>query len=450
MLHSGKIEIPKMKKILSPNLSLRCYRWSALIALSGFFLMSAQEATAQRYGTHPPRVRPGDTFSLTAGSTFTYDSNVFRQSSLIDPIVFTGQPRRSDQIIITSVSLGFNKTYSMQRFEVTGTLVDNRYLNFDFLDFLGKNYNATWHWYVTPYLHGRLSSSRREALNNFANLTGFLNATTRNLRTMDNFHFDGVFELNKAWHIIGGLDHHVMKNSRLTIQDFDNKISSVEGGIRYVSRSGGSLTYKVRSGRGEFINRPEPLANVLFDTRFDEMEHEFRLLWPVTGKASIEGRIGYLDRDHAHFPQRDFAGFVGDFNLNWAMTGKIRLTGGWSRQLFNYQTAPFAFQHSIFERFSSSFIANNRFSIAPVWQITEKTALRIRYDYILSDFHGAVIPLAKENRSDQMHSGLVALDWRPRNALFFSAAFHRDHRSSNYRGFDFDSIAGSVSATLNF
>ena len=439
-----------MKKRLRLNLSLRRRRWIAVIAPLGFFLMNAQQVMAQQSMPHPPRMVPDKTFSVTAGTTFTYDSNVFRLSPLVNPVALTGLPRRADQIIITSATLGFNKRYSMQRFEVTGTLIDNRYMNFDFLDFLGKNYNAAWHWYVTPYLYGRLTSRHSEALNNFANLSGFINGTNRNLRTNDNYHFDGVLELNRAWHLIGGLDHSVMKNSRLTIQDFNNMVSSVEGGVRYVSSSGSSLTYKVRSGRGEFINRPEPRADVLFDTRFDEMEHELRMHWPVTVKTSIEGRVGYLDRQHAHFPQRDFAGFVGDLNINWLLTSKLQLTGGWSRQLSNYQTAPFAFQNSIYERFSSSYIATNRFSIAPIWQITEKTALRVRYDYILSDFHGAVVPLPTGNRSDQMHSGLVALDWRPLNVLYLSAAFHRDHRTSNHRGFDFDSTAGSVSATLNF
>ena len=440
-----------MKKRLPLNLSLGRRRWMAIIAPLGFFLVGAQHTMAQQSTPHPSRLLPGKTFNVTAGSTFTYDSNVFRLSSLADPVAFVGQPRKSDQIIITSASLVFNKTYLMQRFEVTGTLVDNRYMNFDFLDFLGKNYNAAWHWYVTPYLHGRLTSSHSEALNNFANLTGFINSTNRNLRTTDNFRFDGVFELNRAWHVIAGLDHNVVKNSLFTVQDFNNKISSVEGGIRYVSSAGGSLTYRVRSGRGEFIDRPVPRTDLLFDVRFDEMEHSLNLHWPITGKASIEGRVGHLDRSHVHFPQRDFAGFVGDFNINWAVTSKTRLTAGWSRQLSNYQTTPFAFQqNSIFERFSSSYVANNRFSIAPVWQITEKTALRVRYDYIISDFHGAIVPLPAGNRSDQMHAGLVALDWRPLNALYLSAAFHRDHRSSTHRGFDFDSTAGSVSATLNF
>ncbi|WP_025040957.1 XrtB/PEP-CTERM-associated polysaccharide biosynthesis outer membrane protein EpsL [Nitrosospira briensis] len=420
--------------------NIRSYnRWPAVTACL-FLLLMPRYADAA----------PGDTFNATVGTAFTYDSNVFRLSPVINPVAVTGMPTRSDQIIISTFSLNLNKVYSMQRFDVTGSLIDNRYNNFDFLNFLGKNYTAAWHWYVTPYLHGRLTSSHSEVLNNFANLTGFANSTTQNLRTNDNYHFEGIFEIDRAWHIVGGLDHNVSKNSKLTIQDFSNRVSSVEGGIRYTRPSGASLTYKVRSGTGEFINRPKPIVESLFDTRFNEIEHEVRLLWPVTGKAFIDARGGYLSREHAHFPQRDYAGIVGNVNLTWAATGKLRVNANWTRQLSNYQTAPSAFLNSAFQRFSSSSVTTNRFTVSPVWQITEKTALRLRYDYVLSDFEGAVISLPTESRSDSMHSGLVALDWQPLKVVFLSAAFHRDRRTSNLRGFDFDSTAGSISAKLNF
>lgn len=421
------------------NLSRYYSNWPVIAALLPL-LMAAHHAVAGA----------GDTLSFTAGSSLMYDSNVFRLSPLIDPTAFTGTPKRSDQIIISTFTLGLNKTYSMQRFEFNGSIVDNRYHSFDFLDFVGKNYTAAWHWRLTPYLHGRFSAAHSEALNNFANLTGFLNATTRNLRTTDNFHFEGIFEFDRAWHLIGGVDHNVMKNSRLTVQDFDNKIFSVYGGIRYSFASGSSLTYRVKSGNGEFIKRAQPNLENLFDTRFDEMEHEVRLIWPITSKTSIDARAGYLSREHEHFPQRDFSGFVGHFNLNWAVTSKTRLTAGWTRQLSNFQTAAFAFNSPVFQRFSSSYLTADRFSIAPMWQITDKIALRLRYEYVLTDTHGAVVSLPSHNRSDAMHSALIALDWQPMNAVFLSGALHRDHRSSNLRGFDFDSSAATVSAKLTF
>ena len=420
------------------NLSPYYFLWLAIAAFGSLMLVT-QYASADA----------GDTFNVTAGSTLTYDSNLFRRSDLLPPVLASdGKPTRSDQIIISSVTFNLNKLYSMQRFEASGSLVDNRYSNFDFLNFIAKNGSAAWHWNLTPYLYGRVSGSHTEALNNFAALTGFINSTNRNLRTTDTLRFDGTFEVDRAWHLVGGINQTVAKNSLVNIQDFNTKISSVEGGIRYAFLSGSSLTYRIRSGRGEFINRAQPIVSELFDTRFDELENEMRLIWPVTGKASIDTRIGYLERKHAHFAQRDFAGFVGNFNFNWAITAKTRIIASWARDLANSQTAS-TFRLPGFAPFSSSYAVNNLFSLGPVWQITEKTALRLRYDYNIRDFLGPVSAVP-ELRHDSQHSGLIELDWQPVRAIFLSASLRKDIRASNLRGFDYDSTAGSVTARLNF
>ena len=317
-----------------PHYSRRWLGIPALVCLSLFAHYAVADA--------------GDTFNVTAGTTFLYDSNVFRLSDIADPFFFTGKNTRADHIITTTAALSVNKLYSMQRFEVNGSLVDNRYHNFDYLNFLGKNGTGTWHWYLTPYFYGRLTGNHREALQNFADITGFQNSTTKNLRTDNNARFDAVLELDGVWRLIGGLAYDVRTNSRLLNQDFDNRVASVEGGVRYAFPSGSSLTYKVRAGDGEFFKREQPLPQQLFDTHFTEIEHELRLIWLVTGKASIDTRVGHYARDHAHFPQRNFDGFVGNVNVNWAITGKTRMLLGWARDLANMQIAPGSFQGSPF------------------------------------------------------------------------------------------------------
>ncbi len=55
------------------------------------------------------------------------------------------------------------------------------------------------------------------------------------------------------------LAYDVRTNSRLLVQDFDNRVASVEGGVRYAFPSGSSLTYKVRAGNGDFFKREQPI-----------------------------------------------------------------------------------------------------------------------------------------------------------------------------------------------
>jgi exopolysaccharide biosynthesis operon protein EpsL len=427
-----------------PNLSYSCRCRSllvtALIGLSGIAPHSFADT--------------GDTFNVSVGTNFLYDSNVFRLSSLVNPANILPVDARADQIITSSATLSVNKLYSMQRFEFNGSIVDNRYNNFDFLNFIAKNATGAWHWAITPYLHGRVSGSHSESLNNFANLTGFLGSNTRNIRNNNNFHFEGIFEMTRAWHLLGGIDHNTVTNSQLNVQDFDNRVLSVHGGVRYSFPSGSSFTYRIRRGDGEFMKRPEPLQTLLFDNRFNELENELRLIWPITGKTSIEGRVGYLERKYPHFSQRNFAGFVGNFDFNWAATSKTRITASWARNLFNSQTpsrpGDLLLNTTFFQPFSSSYVIINRFSIGPVWKISEKTMLSVRYDYSLRDFHGAVITDPAGHRSDSVHTGFIELDWKPINMVALSATFRKEHRSSNHGGFDYDTTAGSIAARLNF
>jgi exopolysaccharide biosynthesis operon protein EpsL len=423
-------------KMLLLNLARRCRHWHAIVVFVWLSVTAPYVAADAR-----------DTFNVTVGTNVIYDSNIFRTSSLVDPLRF-GSPTRSDLIFISSATVNMRKLLGMQRFEANGIFADNRYDNHQFLTFFAKNYNAGWAWYLTPYFHGNVKTDHTEALNNFANLTGFLSSGTRNLRTIDNHRFDAILEVTRGWHLMGGVSEYVAKNTQLTVQDFNNRVISFEGGIRYVSPAGSTLTYTARHGLGVFMDRPAPIVANLFDTRFNDMEHELRLAWPVTTKTSIDARVGHFERKHAHFSQRDFSGFVGNFNVNWAVTAKTRVTAGWARDLSNFQTAT-TFLLPDFARFSSSYAVTDRFSVTPVWQISPKTSVRLRYEYTARDFHGPVVPVAA-NRSDTTHSGQIALDWQPLNMLVVNATLQREHRSSNLLGFDYNVSSGSISAKLNF
>jgi exopolysaccharide biosynthesis operon protein EpsL len=365
----------------------------------------------------------------------------------------TGQSTLSDRIIVSSATLRFDKSYGLQRIEGNVGVVDNRYNNFNFLDFTALNYGGAWHWKVTPKLYGNLTGNHNEALNNFANMTGFTNSATKNLRISDTLRLDGIYEVHGAWQLIGGISHDKFTNTRQFLPDFNTQIQSAEGGIRFLLPSGSSLTYKFRGGSGKFVSRAQPIDSSLFDTGFTEMEHDIRLNWPVSGKTSIDARAGHLQRKHDNFSQRDFSGFVGNFNLNYAITGKTQFTASWARTLGNFQTgADSSGVNPAFQQFASSYMATDRFSLGPVWQIDDKVALRMRYDYSMMDFLGGVTTIATslDQRNDKMHSGMVALDWQLHKAFSLSAMLNHDHRNSNLSGYGFHRSAASVTARITF
>ncbi|MCK6407201.1 MAG: putative exosortase B-associated extracellular polysaccharide biosynthesis transporter EpsL [Rhodocyclaceae bacterium] len=376
-----------------------------------------------------------DSLNLTVGATVMHDDNLFRLSSSADPQALLGTSQKSDTIRVTTLGLKFAKDYSLQRFELDASLVDYRYNTFDYLDFTAHNYSAAWRWALTPRLKGNFTRTRTEALNSF---TDYNNYTQQNIRTSTNTRLDGDFELGAAVHIIAGASRSESVNSKIFLQEGDSTYDSADFGLRYVFRSGASVALVRRQGSGEYTNRPQPIAIGLYDNGFDQNDTELRINWPITAKTRLEGRIAHTEREHDHYEQRDYDGTIGNFSINWDVTAKTRVTASVSRELNSYQSV------------YSSYYQADRFVIAPYWQISAKTGLRLRYDYSQRDYLGAIAPTSYNDRTDTIKLGSIALEWAPFSNTLISASLQNEKRTSNKPGLDYESKMGTVSAQITF
>lgn len=367
-----------------------------------------------------------DTLSITPGVSVMHDDNLFRQSS----------GAQSEDVTVSSLTLKLNKSYSLQRFELETSYIDYRYKNFSYLSYDDTPYKAAWRWSLTPYLHGNLTTDRATTLNSFADYTGF---TQRNTHTTENSRFDGVLDVSPSWHLLAGVSESTTTNSQITLGESDTRIKRAEAGIRHTFSSGSSLSYVNRSGRGDYLNRPQPLpAPSYLDTRFDDSENEVRMLWTLTGKTSVDARLAHLQRNHANFATRDYGGNVGTINVNWNISGKALLTAVVSRELAAYQTS------------DANYSVTDRIALMPFWQFSAKTALRARYDYARRDYLGSPGTLPASQRNDTLRTALVALEWQPLRNAILSASLQNERRASNQPGLEYKDNMINVSAQFTF
>ena len=398
-------------------------RRAALLALAG--LLGASVARADNL----------DTWNLFVGTNVTYYSNLFLLPSSANPQLLIGTSDKSDILTATTLGLKVSKPYSMQRFELDLNIVDYRYRNFDYLNFIAPNYTAAWRWSLTPYLTGNLSSSYQESMNNFYDTRNF---RQQNLRTYENQRFDADLNLGAGWHLLGGVTQDVSKNSEIFVAEGDTTINSLEAGGRYDFTSGTNLKYINRTGRGVYDNRPVPVPVVLLDNQFDQTINELSLKWPITNKTSLDARIGWLDRSHDTYTERDFSGTIGALSVNWNITDKTLIRGGWTRQLSSYETL------------YSSYTVTDSFYVNPVWQMSAKTALRFRYDYATIDYQGAIAVTAFNGRNDTLNTTLLAVDWQPLNALSLSATVTDSRRTSNTPNNDYKNATAGINVQFSF
>jgi exopolysaccharide biosynthesis operon protein EpsL len=364
-----------------------------------------------------------DTWNVSYARSMTHHRNV------IDLAKGNG----SDIVTVDTLGLKINKPYSLQRFELDMGLSKSRNQKFDNRNFDANNYAAAWRWNLTPSLRGNLISSHDKgrgdiSYNEFDSFQNRIPITTENVRTDTMQRFDADYDVGGGWHALGGAFSRKVTNTAAIREERDNTLKSSELGGRYDFTSGSSIGFINRSGRGTYDKSG--------DEGFDQTENMLTFSWPVTAKTRLDTRVGRSARDNDNAALVDYSGTVGSLKLSWDISGKSRLSAGLTRSLSGND--------------SFSYSTVNRFFFSPVWQISSRTALRFRYDFIKQDYLDAVAPSPDGGRRDIKRIGLLAIDWQPMSAVSVSVSMTDDRRTSNQEVWKFKDTRAQVSVQVGF
>jgi len=373
--------------------------------------------------------------NLTVNATVMNDSNLFRLPDDANVPVLTGHDSTSERIAITSVGAGYKKSYSLQRFEADFSIVDYSYQNFSRLGFVAHNNNAAWLWSLTPRINGILSTTRRATLNSFSD---YQNYNQSNQRTNVNTRFDGQCQIDGGWRALAGLSRSSQTNQLLLVAESDYSVNSADLGLQYAFASGSSITYRLKSARGSYLNRVLSSASA-YDDHYSQLDSELRLRWLLDGKTSVDISATHPSRTHPNYPQRDYSGLNPGVGLNWGISAKISLNANLSREISSYQTS------------SSNYSQTDRLAITPAWQVSPNALLRLSLDATQRDYLGNPgIISATPQRSDSTRDASLSFEWQPYPFITLSAALQNAHRESNQAGLDYNSNMATLSAQYTY
>ena len=372
-----------------------------------------------------------DTLQFRVGENIVHESNVFRLSDSTDPQTTIGNSNKSDTVAITNVGIKLNKSYSLQRVELDVSAEDHHYTRFSKLNFNALNYVAALRWSITPRLYGNVTGTRRDYVDTVADVqnTGQLNRRSDRLNAAD-----AEYEIAGPLRLVGGIFERSSTSSLPLTFEGSSRVHGAEAGLRYVLGSGTSAAYRYKNGRGDY---PDRLLSGQFAKSFKDREHEFRFSWEPTGKSTIQARVSQFSRFHDGLPTRDFSGVTGQVDASLAVTGKTSITTGLIRDLGSYQTP------------TTSYFVGNRFFVTPVWKPTEKTAVRLRYDYGVRDFKGTS-GFSGTSRRDTTNIASLALEWQPIRALKLIAFAQQENRKSSDFGFNYKNASIGISGIFSF
>lgn len=375
---------------------------------------------------------PDDTLSVVVGGGLTRDDNLFRT---VDAL------KTSDEIRSTVLGVVLDKEYSLQRFKVNATMTDYRYRDNDYLNYTGQNLSAAWLWKLSPALYGNLSTSRVKSLNSFTDYIALAPERRRNIRTTDISRFDVEWEAMGPLHLISSVSHYSQKNSELFIQDDNYNARVGEIGVKYVTPAQNSIALVQRRTDGGYAREANPATGL--DSGFEQNDSEVRVLWNPTVKTNVFGRVAYIDRTSDDFPERSFDGYVGSLDFKWGVTEKVDL-------LFNVRRDLNAFQEVRTSVNSySSFYESNMYTFSPVWNMTEKTRLKLRWSRESRDYQGTVVGSDPLRRDTLRYSG-ATLEWEPRKSINVKLDYLRQSRDSNESNRIFTDNIYNLSVLLNF
>lgn len=381
----------------------------------------------------PVLADPEDTINFAAGADVRYEDNLFRFADGVDTDSFPGRPHKSDTIYAMNLGIKIEKPYAQQLFKLDVMATENKFQRNSFLDYTGVDYTAAWFWHLTPRISGTVLLDQKQSLVDFADFRSF---DERNVQTSQFrlFAIDG--DLGAGWHAIGAISEVRARTSQNFDQVGNYEQVGVELGGKYVSRADNWISLVQRESNGKYQGRElDPITQL--DKGFDQSETEAKLYWKLTGKSTIDAKLGYLERTHDNFSQRDYDGLVGKIAYLWEPTGKLQVNASLGRNLFSFQES------------GNSYYVADTLSIGPIWKITAKSKLSLRYDLSERDYKGAIDP-ASRSRDDTYQSVVLAGEWRPTRTVTVGAALQRDVRSSNIDRFDYDANSANIFAQLLF
>jgi exopolysaccharide biosynthesis operon protein EpsL len=405
-VHCGFVNINRRKTLRKklPIIRSKAIKTASVATVATLIMAApavhAQDASADEEGLH-----------VGARLGIEHDSNVLRAPT-------GGQ---SDTAWTAGVGLKYNKRFSLQRIRADIEYDTWRYNSHSDLNFNTLNYNLAWDWSVTPRLHGTVSADRRQYREVVTDPVTAGNLIGK--RTERNELAEGAFDIAGPWQVLAGVSHFRAESNEPFSWDGLPDIRYWQVGAGYQASSGSSLVLRYKRGTGEYHD-PTFASFAALDSDFKDQEVELAARWALTGKTTLDGRIGHVKREHSAAPQLDFSGMRAALNANWEVTGKTRLTGGWMHDISATGLA------------TGGHVDSDRFFVSPVWQATAKTAFNLRYDYTRREWKDVPPATFNSGRTDKVQSLQVGVDWQALRTITISGyARHEKMDSSINAGY---------------
>ncbi|OYZ55801.1 MAG: hypothetical protein B7X81_13550 [Hydrogenophilales bacterium 17-61-76] len=393
----------------------------------------------------PAMAKEGDTFRPFVSLGYFYDSNLFRLDENESPGL-----QRDDRYAL--LSAGANVDWKPGRQQVVANLTKTliRYDNNAYLDFDGDDMQATWNWRLGNRLSGNLGAAKSTSQSSFNDIGLVNNQVDRERR-----YGRAEWEFHPRWRIGGGLETTDNTNSAPSqlSQNVQQQVQDVV--LTYRTPKGSTLRSQVRRIDADFPNQQTvgftfvfpSFFTVVTDNSFKQTEYNLLGDWRLSGKLTLRGQAGWVDRQYKNelkndlggaavlSEREDFSGFTGRVSADWYATGKTLLS------LAAYREPGGATD------INASSLLKTGASLNGVWLMREKWRLNLGATYENRDYKGDPGTTQLQRNDDTLGSS-VSVSYTPHRAVAIDLGARAGSRDSNFTGEDysFHSLFANVRA----
>ncbi len=398
----------------------------------------------------PAQAKEGDTFRPFVSLGHFYDSNLFRLAKS----EYSQVQQRSEQYDVLSAGLNVDWKPGRQQVIVNATKTLVRYDRNTVYDSDNNDYKATWNWRVGNRLTGNLGAAESLSQSNFDSVGLVNNQVTRKRRFGR-----AEWEFHPRWRIGGGVEDVDNANSASSQASQDVRQQAYDAALIYRTPKGSSLRGQVRRMDAEFPN-PQFLHYISFfglvlpdevaDNSYKQTEYNLLGDWRVSGKLTLRGQAGWVDRQYENvlrgtfsffepqLKQRpDYSGFAGRMSADWYATGKTLLSVSAYRELGGAQDT------------NASSVLKTGSSVNGVWLVREKWRLNVGTTYENRDFKGDPDrDLSQPQRNDDTLEASLSLNYAPTQTVSLDVGMRVGRRDSNITAekYEFKSLFANVRA----
>jgi exopolysaccharide biosynthesis operon protein EpsL len=365
----------------------------------------------------------GDTFRPFVSYGSFYDDNLFRLAENESPGF-----RRDDRYSI--LNAGLNVDWRPGRQEIVASVAETqvRYNRNMSLDYDGHDYQATWNWRLGNHLSGNLGASESLTQSGFSSV-GQVNNQVASQRGFG--HVD--WEFHPRWRVGAGSAQVDNTNGATSLNSQNFQQQSYDVGLTYLTPKGSNLGFQTRLIESKFPN-PQVIGGSIFklfvqDNSYRQTEYNLRGDWQFSGKLSLHGQLGWVDRSYDNSQQGnfnaftvevlkrpDFSGLSGRLSGDWSVTGKTLLS------VSVYQ------EPSDAGDINAITVLNRGASVNGVWLMREKLRLNAGATFVQRSFQGD--PAASQSKDDTVGASL-SLSFTPIQSVSLNVGLSTGSRDSD-------------------